>query len=328
MPEHAPDISPKIGIVAIGRNEGERLKRCLRSLAGTTGPVVYVDSASTDGSQEAARELGAVVRPLDISRPFTAARARAEGVEHLLSIGAAPDYVMFVDGDCEVEAGWLAEAAAFLDREPGFAAVCGRRRERFPDASPYNALADREWNTPIGETDACGGDAMFRLEAYRAAGGFDPAMIAGEEPELCTRLRGAGWRIMRLDAPMTVHDAATFRFAQWWRRAVRSGMGYAQAWRVTRARPAGALYARELARAFAWAAALPLGALLLAIVINPALVLLWPLATLAQFLRLARRDGAFAAFLSIAGKYAELIGALRFAIRAAKGATGATVLYK
>lgn len=307
--------------VAIGRNEGARLERCLRSLTACGVPVVYVDSASTDGSVALARGLGAVVHELAMDRPFTAARARAEGFARL---GDAPEYVMFVDGDCEVEGTWPARAVAFLDAEPGYAAVCGRRRERHPEASPYNRLIDAEWDTPVGEAAACGGDAVFRTSAYQAAGGFDPAMIAGEEPELCARLRAEGWRIMRLDAPMTVHDAAMTRLSQWWRRAYRSGIGYAQAWRQT----GGGLYRAQIVRALLWAGVVPLSVVVLAVAIHPVLLALWPLAVALQWLRVARREGHFAAHLAVLGKYAELAGILRYCRDLLAGRAGGTVHYK
>lgn len=323
-----PEGVASIGVVAIGRNEGDRLIRCLRSLSGAAGPVVYVDSASTDGSAQSASELGAIVLSLDMSRPFTAARARAEGFSLLESYQPGIERVMFIDGDCEVDPGWMEAATEFLAKNSDFAVVCGRRRERSPDDSPYNLLIDREWNTPIGEAEACGGDAVFQCAAYREVGGFDAHMIAGEEPELCSRLRTAGWRIMRLDAPMTVHDAAIERFSQWWHRAVRSGMGYAQAWCATRQRGQSALYRRELARAIGWAGALPLAATSLGIFVEPALFMIWPLATAAQALRITLREGYFAAFLAIVGKYAEFLGAMRFTARVMRGKTGSTVEYK
>lgn len=316
------DAAPRLAAVAIGRNEGARLERCLRSLLACGVPVVYVDSASTDGSAELARRMGATVHELAMDRPFTAARARAEGYACLA--GPMPEYVMFVDGDCEVEGDWPARAVAFLDAEAGYGVVCGRRRERHPEGSPYNRLIDAEWATPVGEAAACGGDAVFRTVAYEAAGGFDPAMIAGEEPELCARLRGQGWRIMRLDAPMTVHDAAMTQFSQWWRRAYRSGIGYAQAWRQT----GGALYRVQLMRALLWAGLVPLGAVVLAVAIHPVLLALWPLAAGAQWLRIARREGRFAAHLAVLGKYAELAGILRYLSDFLAGRAGGTVHYK
>lgn len=221
----------RVGLVAIGRNEGERLHQCLRSVVGQVAHVVYVDSGSTDGSVEFARSLGVDVVELDLSIPFTAARARNAGFDRLLALDQQLAYVQFVDGDCEVVAGWLATAQQALDAQPELAVVCGRRRERFPDASIYNRLCDMEWNTPIGEAKACGGDSMMRVAALQKVGGFNPDLIAGEEPELCLRLRQAGWKIRRLDAEMTLHDAQMLTFGQWWKRALRAGHAYAEgAW--------------------------------------------------------------------------------------------------
>lgn len=322
------DFGWRIGVVAIGRNEGERLVRCLTSLKPSGCPVVYVDSASTDGSPDAARALGANVVALDMARPFTAARARAEGVAALEAREPGLDGVLFIDGDCELEPGFLPAATRFLTEHPDFAVACGRRRERFPGASPYNRLIDREWDSPVGEAAACGGDALFRFAAYRAAGGFDPKMLAGEEPELCARLTGAGWRVMRLDEPMTIHDAAMHRFGQWWNRAIRSGMGYTQAWLRTRGDGRPGLYRREIARTVLWAGVLPLMSIALALTISPWWLLLWPGLTVLQAMRVAFRDGVFAAGLAMAGKYAELIGIVRFGLRMFQGSAGGTVVYK
>jgi GT2 family glycosyltransferase len=215
-----------IGVVAIGRNEGERLRACLQSAVADGRPVVYVDSGSTDGSVAMAGSLGVHVVELDLSRPFTAARARNEGFAKLKSVTLV-EAVQFVDGDCEIVDGWIDKAVAFLGSNPDAAVVCGRRRERFPDASVYNKLADMEWNTPVGVAKASGGDALIRVSAFEAVGGYDPAVIAGEEPEMCVRLRAAGWTIHRIDAEMTRHDAAMTRFSQWWKRTIRGGYAYA-----------------------------------------------------------------------------------------------------
>src|SRR5207248_7579001 len=123
---------------------------------------------------------------------------------------------------------WLERAEQELKVRPEVAVVCGRRRERFPEGSVYNRLCDMEWDTPVGEAESCGGDAMMRVKAVRATGGYRAALIAGEEPELCLRLREAGWKVLRLDAEMTLHDAAMTRFGQWWKRAVRAGHAFAE----------------------------------------------------------------------------------------------------
>ncbi len=221
----------KLGIVAIGRNEGDRLQQCLQSVVGRAAQVIYVDSGSTDGSVELARSLGVNVVELDLSIPFTAARARNAGLARLLEVAPDLNDVQFVDGDCEVVEGWLEQAQKVLNTQPDVVVVCGRRRERYPEASIYNRLCDLEWNTPIGEAKACGGDAMMRISALQAVGGYNPHLIAGEEPELCVRLRQNGGKILRIDAEMTLHDAQMTRFGQWWKRSVRAGYAYAEgAW--------------------------------------------------------------------------------------------------
>jgi GT2 family glycosyltransferase len=189
---------------------------------------VYVDSGSTDGSVEWARPRCSEVVALDTALPFTAARARNAGFEALVARHPEVDSVQFVDGDCEVAPGWLDRAARELARDPRRAVVCGRRRERHPGRSVYNRIIDVEWDTPVGEARACGGDALMRAAALREVGGFDGSLIAGEEPELCLRLRRRGWTIHRVDAEMTLHDADMTRFAQWWRRSLRGGYGYGQ----------------------------------------------------------------------------------------------------
>lgn len=327
------DVAAAVGVVVIGRNEGARLIGCLRSTAMLGLQVVYVDSASTDGSQAVARAAGAQVLDLDLARPFTAARARREGADALFN--ARPDltYLQFVDGDCTLAPQWIPTAHQFLEENRSYAVACGRRRERAPDSSPYNGMADLEWDTPVGDANACGGDALFRICAYQAVGGFDAALIAGEEPELCTRLRSSGWRIRRLDTEMTVHDAAMTRLSQWWNRAVRSGFGYAQAWQATRAK-GYALYRRELLRAAVWTLIPVALSIVAGLAIHPAAWLIAPLVYTAQVARLAMKFGATHVFswqragLLTLGKAAEAWGALVFFKRRADGAIGDTISYK
>lgn len=319
---------PVIDAVAIGRNEGARLIRCLDSLvAAGFRRIVYVDSGSDDGSQDSARQRGVTVVRLDVSQPFTAARARNAGVAALPGGAEAPDFVQFIDGDCELVPGWLPVAAAFLSAHPDAAIACGRRREIAPQASIYNRLIDAEWDTPPGRARSCGGDALMRLRAFAQVGGFDPGLIAGEEPELCVRLRQAGWTIWRLDAEMTRHDAAITRFGQWWRRCRRAGHAYAQGAAMHGAPPEGHNLP-QLRRALLWGLALPLAALLGAVLVHPAwllLLLAWP----AQILRLWWREGdlARATFLTL-GKIPEALGALEYGLKRLTGRRARLIEYK
>jgi GT2 family glycosyltransferase len=211
------------GIVAIGRNEGARLVRCLASLGARDVPVVYVDSGSKDGSQQVARDAGARLVELDSHTPFTAARARNVGWRELLRMQPGLEFVQFVDGDCELASGWTDVAVRALDVDASLAVVFGRRRERNRNATPWNRLCDMEWDVSPGRVLSCGGDAMVRVRALAEVGGYEDSLIAGEEPDLCFRLRGRGWQVECIAAEMTLHDADMHRFSQWWRRSVRWG---------------------------------------------------------------------------------------------------------
>ncbi len=74
---------PRIGIVIIGRNEGERLMRCIQSVQAVAVAIVYVDSSSHDGSVGNAQGCGVDAVALDPAQPFTAARGRNEGFRFL-----------------------------------------------------------------------------------------------------------------------------------------------------------------------------------------------------------------------------------------------------
>lgn len=304
-----------IGVVIIGRNEGERLIRCLNSVVRYSCSIVYVDSGSTDGSIESAAQVGAFVVKLDLARPFSAARARNEGYSALKSLNCHIRFIQFIDGDCSLAPGWLVTARTFIEERNDIAIVCGRRRERHPDASIYNYLCDLEWNTPIGEALACGGDSLVRADAFEAMGGFNSNVMAGEEPELCLRLREAGWKIWRLNEEMTEHDASMTRFRQWWFRSVRSGYGLADIYWLHRNAPEG-IWRRMIIRTLFWGGLLPIGIGASAL-FHPAAVLV-TCVYFVQICRMAFRAGLTShrpwtrALLLTVSKFAEFQGLLKF----------------
>jgi glycosyltransferase involved in cell wall biosynthesis len=307
----------EVALVAIGRNEGDRLVKCLQSAQGQVELIVYVDSASQDGSGEVAKRLGAEVVDLDMSRPFSAARARNEGWRRARQLRPDISLIQFVDGDCALAPGWLAHGIRFLGEHPDVVAVCGRRRERFPTASIYNQLCDNEWNTPIGETRAFGGDVLIRASALDVTQGYRDDVIAGEEPELCIRILRQGGRLFRLDHDMTWHDAAITHFRPWWTRTVRCGYAYAMGASLHGAAPERH-WVKERNRALAWGLLLPL-AIASSALVAPPVALCLGLAYPLQMGRLALRstlrgpkwsavDGA----LKVIGKFAEARGVIKF----------------
>jgi len=316
----------QLGIVAIGRNEGERLRRALGSVVGRGHPVAYVDGNSTDGSAELARSLGAEVIVEDPAQRNCAARARNAGFERVCQLDPDVRFVQFIDGDCEVVEGWLDEALRLFAERPDVALVTGRRRERHPEQSPYNRLADIEWDTPVGEIKVSHGDVMVRLEAFRQVGGFDDTIRVGEDCEFCLRLRQEGWILLRIDAEMTRHDMAMTRFGQWWRRSIRSGYGFAQV-ALRRGRSPDRFFVRDVYSSLFWGIALPLLVLVLAWPTRGASLLL-ALAYPCQILRIAYRhhragmawrDAWLYGWSCTLGKVAHAIGLVRFQVERSLG---------
>lgn len=310
----------RVGAVAIGRNEGERLKRCLQSLVSEVNTIVYVDSGSTDDSINIALALGVQVIELDMNIPFTAARARNEGFQRLIEVAPNINYVQFVDGDCEVVSTWITTAVNFLDARNKIAVICGRRRERYPEKSIFNYMCDSEWDTPIGEAKACGGDALMSVKAFQQAGGYRIGLIAGEEPELCLRIRANGWTVWRLDQEMTLHDAAMTRVSQWWKRTTRAGYAFAEGAYLHGAFPERH-WVKESRRALIWGLAIPATILMVSFFYWPlslTIAMIYPL----QIIRLALRNKKelkrhpwIIAIYNVLGKFAELYGQLRFHYR-------------
>jgi GT2 family glycosyltransferase len=250
----------EVAIVAIGRNEGERLKPCLRAALRDGPIVIYVDSGSADGSAEYARSLGCRVVELDASRPFSAARARNEGFACVMEQAPDTPFVQFVDGDCELEEGWIEQAVNTLKEKSHAGVGCGRVREMYPETSVYNRICDLEWRQPAGEVRTSGGRFMARARAFREVGGFRPDVIAAEDDEFCIRVRRQGWKILMIDVPMASHDAAIASFRQWWRRNRRAGHAYAQ---VAALHGGGdeRYFIRDRRRILIWGLALPFAAL-------------------------------------------------------------------
>ena len=328
------ETSP-LGVVIIGRNEGERLRRCLASLRQQRALLVYVDSGSTDGSVVLAQSMGAHVVELDQERPFTAARARNAGLSRLRELAPTAELAQFVDGDCEVATEWIAKAQAALAADPKVAVVCGRRRERSPDASIYNRLCDIEWNTPVGPAEACGGDAMMRMTPLAEVGGYDAELIAGEEPDLCFRLRQRGFSILRIDAEMTLHDAAMHHFGQWWRRTVRSGHAYAEGY--TRHRhESGRYWAKEVRSNLIWGGVVPLICLSLfaaAPVLGMVVAAGYPVLAVRVYKStrsrgFAVRDAALFSVACVVGKLPSCIGQIRYWTKSALGQRSGLIEYK
>ena len=321
MPADARSAA-RVGIVVIGRNEGGRLAECLQSLADFEGPVLYVDSGSVDRSVAIAEEHGVQVLALDPARPFSAARARNEGLELLRTAYPSLRFAQFLDGDCTLSAGWIRSACAAMEDEPRRAVVIGHLQERHVEASLYNRLCALEWKSPPGDLSnfgGLGGIMLVRVSVFAMLGGFNPSVIAGEDSEFGVRVAAAGYTVTKIDAPMATHDADIHRFEQWWRRSVRSGHAIGQRSYLNGRGPARDCM-RERRSTLLWGLWLPVAALGLAAPTRGlSVLLLAAYAVLAwRVFRYRRRHGdspadarLYAGF-NVLGKLAEAFGLGKF----------------
>lgn len=318
----------QLAVVVIGRNEGKRLQESLASVHAADLRVVYVDSGSSDGSPSTAREAGVPTIELDPSRPFSAGRGRNEGLDEVQRQWPNTQFVLFLDGDCVLDRAFPAAALATFAERPECAIVTGQLTERNPDSSIYNRLCAIEWRSPPGRIDdmRLGGIMVARISAFRAVGGFNVQVIAGEEPDLAARLVGAGFSMFRIDVPMAVHDARMTTFSQWWTRATRAGHGFAQLFDRHRRTTSG-VGVREIRSALFWGFALPLLSVALLLPTHGLSLLL-----LAAYRLLARRvfkhylatgltssEARLATRFIIYSKFAEVFGILRYCVNRLRG---------
>jgi glycosyltransferase involved in cell wall biosynthesis len=215
-------VIPAVSFVVIGLDEEAHLARALSSAhaalaeAGVVGEVLYVDSGSRDDSRRIAARLGATV--LTIAREgASAARARNAGLER-----ARARWVHFLDGDMEVEPGWLAQALAEAE-ERGLDGLGGSIAERLEGASIWSRMFGHDWNARGARVGPIGGAGLWRRTSLAAVGGFDVSLEVGEDPDLCRRMEARGFRVERNERPMATHVLGLTGPLAWWRRAVSVG---------------------------------------------------------------------------------------------------------
>jgi len=318
----------KLGVVVIGRNEGERLKKCLNSVVHLISAIVYVDSGSSDDSVVFAKSIGVNVVDLDMSQHFTAARARNTGFNHLLACYPDVKYVQFIDGDCEVIEGWFENAlSAFMQetKNESLAVVFGRCKERYPEASLYNYEANQGWKVTPGYAETCGGNALMLVEVFNIVQGYDETLIAGEEPELCLRLRRAGWKILSVADEMVWHDVNIHSFYQWYKRAVRTGHAFAEVcWKNRQF--SEHYWRKHNIRIFGWGLLLPTVIVSLSFLQLSFLWLffIYPL----QVARIAKKEGWVYGYFCVLVKFPQAVGQIKYALNHALGKKSKLIEYK
>lgn len=200
-----------LSIVVIGRNEAERIGKCLESIQNeiTTFPsaeLIFVDAGSTDDSVAIAARLG--IKALEID-PANAASARNAGLARCTG-----KYVQFLDGDMILSPGWLQFALERLE-VCEFDAVAGKIVEETKNASIYSRVFGLDWNHKSGPVETLGGASLWRRQVIQRLGGFDEALDVGEDPDLSLRARALGHQLMQLDVTMVGHSLGLRTLGDW-----------------------------------------------------------------------------------------------------------------
>lgn len=320
----------KIGIVIIGRNEGQRLTLCLESILKAQVPCVYVDSQSVDNSVNEAKQRNVTTIVLDKLAPINASRARNTGFNTIILENPDLAYIHFMDGDCELYPNWLEHAVKALDQSPEIGVVCGRLHEKYKNKNIYTRLCDMDWYVKPGEVAACGGIATIRRSVFDNMHGFDEKLIAGADPELYFRIRNAGNKIVCLPVDMGTHDSNMQYFSQYWKRSVKTGYGYAHnkfSWGG---------WDKQYKSALLWGGLFPFLIFFISILIDFSLLLsffIYPLQMIRIFIKYDRKELStknkfIYSLLCVIGKFSEFQGIVRYHLSAILKNTHHIIEYK
>jgi GT2 family glycosyltransferase len=224
-----------LAIVVVSTNEAHWLQRCLSTVFDRAGgaelDVIVVDNSSTDGTRELVESSFPQARVVSSpNRGFGYGNNR--GVEQ-----ARARYVLLLNPDTEVIEGTFGQLVELLDARPqvGLAGVRQVTADgtlwptirRFPSVGRAlgEALLSERW--PVhpawagervldwdayereGECDWTSGSFMLaRREALLSGGLLDERFfIYSEEPDLCLRIKRAGWQVRHFPQMTIVHHA-------------------------------------------------------------------------------------------------------------------------
>lgn len=320
----------EIGIVVIGRNEGDRLRTSLDSALTTKYCVVYIDSGSKDLSVQISRAKNIPTVELQNTEPFTAARARNAGFKFLKELYPNIKYVQFVDGDCQLIEGWIPYGVTYLKEHADIAIVTGDLHEMEAKESIYNNLCELEWRKDPGETLSCGGNFLIKSEVFQKLGGFKCKMIAAEEEEFCSRVRKEGWKICNLKHPMAIHNASMHHISEWFNRSIRTGYAFAQSL-YENIEP----HTKEYYSTLFWGLLFPIAVLLSWYVYGPHaldLLFLYPLLAIKIYWNKRKTwteyESIIYSLFCVIGKFPNVIGLLKYHLDRIRGKFRGTIDYK
>lgn len=211
-------------------NEAKCIEKTIDSIqqqiAAYPHKIIVADSLSTDNTQQLASAKGVTV--VSLTQPVD----RCCGVGHQLGyLYSEGEYLLLMDGDMELEKGFIDSALTFLETHPEYAGVAGT--VEMDEAANYEFKSRKQRLHeiyPIGDCDHLGGGGLYRRVAIEKIGYLTNRNLhAFEEAELGMRLIHAGYKLHRLDVPYfshTSHNMPTFKLLMYrWRSGYNQATG-------------------------------------------------------------------------------------------------------
>ena len=192
-----------VSVVVPTYNRRDSLLRCVGSISHDV-QVVVVDDGSTDGTEQALKELGLPNLVYLRQTNKGPASARNLGIKE-----TSGDYVAFTDDDCVPAAGWpwpLLEAISAGDEE--VAGVGGRvlplRTGLFAAYYTFHRILEPPRSCSYLVTANC----LYTRKALEEVGGFDERIRGpgGEDPALSAKVRDKGHRLAYAPTAIVRHD--------------------------------------------------------------------------------------------------------------------------
>ncbi|MEK6272491.1 MAG: glycosyltransferase [Actinomycetota bacterium] len=187
---------PRVSVVVCSLNGERTLRDCFDGLLALEYPdfeVIVVDDGSTDATAAIAQEYG-----------FRVITTENRGLASARNTGMAAgsgEIVAYLDDDARPDPHWLSFLAASFLASP-HAGIGGPNVEH-PGDGPIAACVTNAPGGPVhvllSDREAehlPGCNAAFRKASLEAVGGFDPRFrAAGDDVDLCWRLRDRGWTL-------------------------------------------------------------------------------------------------------------------------------------
>ncbi len=215
-------MPPKVSVIIVNYNSGDRLARCITHLQDQTYrnfDIIIVDNASTDGSAEFA------YNDTDVTFIDAGANIGFAAANNLAAHSARGEWLAFLNPDAYANPDWLAELIAAAGRHPQ-ADAFGSTQIDAADATRLDGAGDvyqafgvpyrghygwpADQSPPEEECFApCAAAAMYRKSTFDELGGFDERFFCyTEDVDLGFRLRLAGGAAIQVTNAVVRHEGS------------------------------------------------------------------------------------------------------------------------